>query len=79
MNCKYYVFLINEVTKRTSIRLIVSKKEVRLFLIYKIKKISLKNRKIVINVRLDNIKKYELAKNKLWDINITLKFIFIYT
>ena len=62
---KYYIFLINEVIKRASIRLIVLKSKVRLFLVYKIKKILLKNRRIVVNVRLDNIKKYELVKNKL--------------
>ena len=55
------------------------KSKVRLFLIYKIKKILLKNRRVVVSVRLDNIKKYELAKKELWDIDVILKFIFIYT
>ena len=41
------------------------KSKVRLFLIYEIKKILLKNRRVVISVRLDNVKKYELAKKEL--------------
>ena len=77
--CKYYVFLINEVTGRASIRPIVSKKKVRPFLIHEIRKISLKNRRAVVSVRLDNAKEYESAKSELWNISVTLKFVSIYT
>ena len=36
-----------------------------LFLIHEIRKILLKNYKIIISIKLDNIKKYELVKKKL--------------
>ena len=62
---KYYIFLINKIIERINIYLIVLKSKVRLFLIYKIRKILLKNRRVVINIRLDNAKKYKSIKNKL--------------
>ena len=75
---KYYIFLIDEATKKTILRLVVSKIEIRLFLIYEIRKILLKDKRIVIVVRLNNAKKYEATKSKLRDIDIELKFIIIY-
>ena len=62
---KYYIFLINKIIERINIYLIVLKSKVRLFLIYKIRKILLKNRRVIININLDNAKKYESINNKL--------------
>ena len=69
---------INKIIKLTIIRFIAFKIEIHNFLIYEIKHLLIKNKKSIIYIRINNILKYKIIEKKLHDINIYIKFIFIY-
>ena len=74
----YFVSLIDEIIKRTIIRLIVFKIEIHDFLIHEIKYLLTKEKKSIMCIRINNILKYKIIEKKLRDINVYIKFIFIY-
>ena len=60
------------------IRLIAFKIEIHDFLIYEIKYLLIKDKKLIMCIRINNALKYKIIKKELRDINIYIKFIFIY-
>ena len=60
------------------IRFIAFKIEIHNFLIYAIKYLLIENKKLIIYIRINNALKYKIINKKLHDINIYIKFIFIY-
>ena len=74
----YFVSFIDKVIKRAMIRLIVFKIEIHDFLIHEIKHLLIKNKKSIMCIRIDNALKYKVIEKKLRDINVYIKFIFIY-
>ena len=60
------------------IRLIAFKIEIHNFLIHKIKHLLIKNKKLIIYIYINNALKYKIIEKKLRDINVYIKFIFIY-
>ena len=60
------------------IRFIAFKIEIYNFLIHEIKHLLIKDKKLIICIRIDNALKYKIIEKKLRDINVYIKFIFIY-
>ena len=60
------------------IRFIVFKTEIHNFLIHEIKHLLIENKKSIICIYINNILKYKIIEKKLRDMNIYIKFIFIY-
>ena len=69
---------INEIIKRAMIRFIAFKIEFYNFLIYEIRYLLIKNKKSIMCIYINNAFKYKIIEKKLRDINIYIKFIFIY-
>ena len=60
------------------IRSIAFKIEIHDFLIYEIKHLLIKEKKLIMCIRINNILKYKIIEKELRDINVYIKFIFIY-
>ena len=73
-----FVILINEVTKREKLRLIKFKTKIKGFLIYKVRYLIVKNRKLVIVIRIDNVKEYNFIVKELTNISVIIKFFNVY-
>ena len=69
---------INKTIKRAIIRFIAFKIEIHNFLIHEIKYLLTKNKKSIIYIYINNALKYKIIEKKLRDINVYIKFIFIY-
>ena len=74
----YFISFINKIIKRAIIRFIAFKIEIYNFLIYEIRHLLIKNKKLIIYIRINNILKYKIIEKKVRDISIYIKFIFIY-
>ena len=74
----YFVSFINKIIKRAMIRPIAFKIEIHDFLIHEIRHLLIKDKKSIIYIRINNALKYKVIKKKLRDINVYIKFIFIY-
>ena len=60
------------------IRFIVFKIEIYGFLIYEIKHLLIKDKKLIMCIYINNALKYKIIEKELRDINVYIKFIFIY-
>ena len=60
------------------IRFIAFKIEIHDFLIHEIKHLLIEDKKSIMCIRINNALKYKIIKKKLRDINVYIKFIFIY-
>ena len=74
----YFISLINKTIIRIMIRFIAFKIEIYDFLIHEIKHLLIENKKSIICIYINNALKYKIIEKKLRDINIYIKFIFIY-
>ena len=74
----YFVSLIDKIIERTIIRFIAFKIEIHDFLIHEIRHLLTKKKKSIICIRINNALKYKATEKKLRDINVYIKFIFIY-
>ena len=74
----YFVLSIDEIIKRAIIRFIAFKIEIYDFLIHEIKHLLIENKKLIMCIRINNALKYKIIEKKLRDMNIYIKFIFIY-
>ena len=74
----YFVSFINEIIKRAMIRFIVFKIEIHDFLIHEIRYLLIENKKSIMYIRINNVLKYKIIEKELRDMNIYMKFIFIY-
>ena len=74
----YFISFINKIIKRTIIRFIAFKIEIYDFLIYEIRHLLIENKKSIIYIYINNALKYKIIGKKLHDMNIYIKFIFIY-
>ena len=74
----YFVSFINEIIKRAMIRFIVFKIEIHDFLIHEIRYLLIENKKSIMYIRINNALKYKIIEKELRDMNIYIKFIFIY-
>ena len=75
----YFVSFIDEAIKWAMIRFIVFKIEIHGFLIYEIRYLLIEDKKSMMCIYINNALKYKIIKKELRDINIYIKFIFIYT
>ena len=64
--------------KRAIIRSIAFKIKIYNFLIHEIRYLLIKNKKLIIYIRINNALKYKIIEKKLCDISVYIKFIFIY-
>ena len=60
------------------IRFIAFKIKIYDFLIHEIKHLLIKDKKSIIYIYINNVLKYKIIEKELRDINIYIKFIFIY-
>ena len=74
----FFISLIDKTIKRAKLRLIAFKIKIYNFLIYEIRYLLIENKKSIMCIHINNILKYKIIKKKLHDININIKFIFIY-
>ena len=74
----YFVSFINKIIERAMIRPIAFKIEIHGFLIYEIRHLLTKDKKLIICIRINNALKYKIIEKELRDINIYIKFIIIY-
>ena len=74
----YFISFIDKIIKRTIIRFIAFKIEIHGFLIHEIKHLLIKDKKSIIYIYINNVLKYKIIEKELRDINIYIKFIFIY-
>ena len=69
---------IDKIIKRAMIRFIVFKIEIHDFLIHEIKHLLIEDKKLIMYIRINNTLKYKIIEKELRDINIYIKFTFIY-
>ena len=74
----YFVSFIDKIIERTIIRFIIFKIEIYNFLIHEIKYLLIEDKKSIMCIRIDNVLRYKIIEKKLRDINVYIKFIFIY-
>ena len=60
------------------IQFIVFKTEIHGFLIYEIRHLLIEEKKSIMCIRINNALKYKIIKKELRDMNVYMKFIFIY-
>ena len=60
------------------IRFIVFKIEIHNFLIHEIRYLLIENKKLIICIRINNALKYKIIEKELRDMNVYMKFVFIY-
>ena len=74
----YFVSFINEIIERAMIRSIAFKIEIHGFLIHEIRHLLIKEKKSIMCIHINNVLKYKIIEKELRDINVYMKFIFIY-
>ena len=75
----YFISLINETIERTMIRSIAFKIEIHDFLVHEIKHLLIEKKKSIMCIHTDNALKYKTIEKELRDMNVYMKFTFIYT
>ena len=75
---KMFIMFINKIIDYVEIKLFVSKSEVKKFLIYNYRSFIMKNYRLILFIRTNNVKKYIVIKNELQNMSVIIKFIIVY-
>lgn len=77
--CSHFASLIDEATGRAKNRPIKSRSEVTGFLVHSVKVFQTEDQKVVVVIRTDNAKEYEVAEKALRELGVVVEFTSTYT